>query len=59
MQDPLMTLQEVAEYLGIKPESARKLLARRGFKRGYLRSDVEAIERAQGRRTDLKKDDHV
>lgn len=56
MQDPLMTLQEVADYLGIKPESARKLLYRRKLKHGYLRSDVQAIERTRGRRTDLEKD---
>jgi predicted HTH domain antitoxin len=56
MQDPLMTLQEAADYLGIKRESARKLLYRRGMKHGYLRSEVQAIERAKGRRTDLEKD---
>ena len=51
-----MTLQEAAEFLGIKPESARRLLARHGVKRDYLRSEVEAIERTQGRRTDLHKE---
>jgi len=56
MQEPLMTLQEAAEFLGIKPESARRLLARHGVKRAYLRSEVEAIERTQGRRTDLHKE---
>lgn len=53
-----MTLQEVADYLGIKPESARRLLRRRQIAgvSGWLRSDIENLERTQGRRTDLKKD---
>jgi hypothetical protein len=59
MQEPVMTLAEVAEYLGgIKPESASRLLRRHGIKarRGYLRSEVEAIQKRPGRRTDLEKD---
>jgi CRP-like cAMP-binding protein len=54
----VMTLQEVADYLGIKPESARRLLRRRQIAgvSGWLRSDIENLERTQGRRTDLKKD---
>lgn len=58
MRPDVMTLQEVADFLGIKPESARKLLRRHGIAgiSGWLRSDIEAIERTQGRRTDLGKD---
>ena len=58
MQEPVMTLAEVAEYLDIKPESVRSLLRRHGVKpqRGYLRADVERLERKQGRRTDLHKE---
>lgn len=58
MQEPVMTLQEVAEYLGIKPESVRALMRRRGITRvaGYPRVEVEAIERTKGRRTDLEKE---
>ena len=53
-----MTLAEVAEFLGIKPESASRLLRRHKIQhvRGYLRTDVLALEKHQGRRTDLKKD---
>lgn len=53
-----MTLQEVAELLGIQPESARKLLRRHRVYRqnGYSRAEVEAIKVTQGRRTDLEKD---
>lgn len=53
-----MTLQEVADHFGIKPESARKLLRRHGISgvRGWLRDEVETIEVTQGRRTDLEKD---
>ena len=54
-----MTLAEVAELLGIKPESASRLLRRHGIKarRGYLRAEIETLERRQGRRTDLHKED--
>jgi hypothetical protein len=59
MQEPVMTVQEVADYLGIKPDSVRALMRRRGISRasGYPRSQVEAIERTQGRRTDLENKD--
>ncbi|MCW2902266.1 MAG: hypothetical protein JWO67_4531 [Streptosporangiaceae bacterium] len=59
MADPVMSLAEVAEFLGIKPESASRLLRRHGIKprRGYLRSEVKSLERQQGRRTDLHKED--
>lgn len=58
MQEPVMTLAEVAEYLRIKPDSASRLLRRHGIKpqRGYLRTDIESLERKPGRRTDLEKD---
>jgi predicted HTH domain antitoxin len=56
MPEPLMSLKEAAEYLGIERESARRLLARHGLEHGYLESEVRALERTQGRRTDLKKD---
>lgn len=58
MQEPVMTLAEVAELLGIKPESASRLLRRHGIKarRGYLRSEIQMLERKPGRRTDLEKD---
>lgn len=53
-----MTLAEAAEHLGIKPESASRLLRRHRIKarRGYLRSEVEALERQRGRRIDFEKD---
>jgi predicted GIY-YIG superfamily endonuclease len=53
----VMSLSDVAEHLGIKSESVRALMRRRKIKpvAGYPRSQVEAIERTQGRRTDLKK----
>lgn len=53
MQDEIWSLAQAAEFLGIKPESARRLLVKRGVQRGYRRSEVEAVERTQGRRTDL------
>jgi predicted HTH domain antitoxin len=56
MPEPLMSLKEAAEYLGIERESARRLLARHGIGHGYPQSEVHALERTQGRRTDLKKD---
>jgi hypothetical protein len=55
--DPLMSREEVAELLGIAPESVRSTLRRYGIHHvsGWPRSEVEAIERAgQGRRTDLE-----
>ena len=54
-----MTVDEVAEYLEIKPESVRALLRRHGIKprRGYLRAEVENLRRQQGRRTDLHQED--
>jgi predicted HTH domain antitoxin len=55
MPEPLMSLKEAAEYLGIERESARRLLARHGITHGYPESEVHALERTQGRRTDLQK----
>jgi uncharacterized protein YjcR len=58
MQDPVMSIDEIAEHLGIKPESVRSLMRRHKVphKNGYLRADVLQVERKQGRRTDLQKD---
>lgn len=56
MKEPVMTRDEVAEYLGISPESVRSALRPYGItaRRGYLRSEIEGLERnGQGRRTDL------
>lgn len=54
----IMTLEDVARHFGIQHESARKLLARRKLKQGYPRADVEALQRAKGRRTDLENKDN-
>lgn len=54
--DPLMSREEVAALLGIKPDSVRSTLRRYGITelRGYPRAQVENLQRAgQGRRTDL------
>ena len=59
MYDPLMSREEVAQFLGIRPESVRGTLRRHGIseQRGYLRSEVEAIRRiGRGFRTDLHKE---
>jgi hypothetical protein len=56
MKEPVMTRDEVAQYLGISPESVRSALRPYGItaRRGYLRSEIEGLERnGQGRRTDL------
>ncbi|MCW2719026.1 hypothetical protein [Pseudonocardia sp.] len=59
MTDPLMSREEVAALLGIKPNSVRDVLRRRGIteQRGYPREAVEALDyvkrAGQGRRTDL------
>lgn len=51
-----MTREEVAELLGISPESVRKTLSRHGIteQRGYPREAVENLQRPpRGYRTDL------
>lgn len=51
-----MTRDEVAEYLGISPESVRSALRPYGItaRRGYLRREIESLKRSgRGRRTDL------
>lgn len=65
--DPLLTTQQVADLLGVKPSYVRKLLGRYGVteQRGYARADVEAFRRVyerrsgQGRRTDLQPSPHT
>jgi hypothetical protein len=54
----MMSISDIASHLGIQYESVRSLMRRHKIKlwRGYLRSQVEAIERTQGRRTDLEKE---
>lgn len=57
-----MSRDEVAELLGIKPNSVRDTLRRYGIteQRGYPRAAVERLQRLnQGRRTDIKKVTHV
>lgn len=61
--DPLLTTQQVADLLGVKPTYVRKLLGRYGVteERGYRESLVKAIpyvgwRHGQGRRTDLYPD---
>lgn len=52
----LLSREEVAEILGISPESVRSTLRRYGISeiRGYRRDQVEGLQRVgQGRRTDL------
>lgn len=54
-----MTREEVAEYLGIQPESVRSALRNYGIRerRGYLRSEIETLQRrGQGYRSDLRKE---
>jgi len=51
-----MSREEVAELLGISPESVRKTLSRYGIteQRGYPREAVENLKRpGRGHRTDL------
>lgn len=55
----LMSRDEAATLLGIKPDSVRNTLARYGIteKRGYLREQVEGLRRVgQGHRTDLEQE---
>lgn len=55
--EPLMSRDEVAALLGIKPESVRSTLRRYGITehRGYPRRQVENLRRpGRGWRTDLK-----
>lgn len=55
----LLSTTEVAELLGIAPQSVRSTLRRYGIteKRGYARAEVEAMRRhGQGRRTDLEQE---
>lgn len=55
----LMSREEVAELLRIKPNSVRDTLRRYGITehRGYPRAEVEALQRpGQGARTDLVKE---
>jgi hypothetical protein len=58
MQDPVMSINEIADHFGIQPESVRSLMRRHKIpsKRGYLRADVLALEKRQGRRSDLEKE---
>jgi hypothetical protein len=54
----LMSREEVAGLLGIKPNSVRDTLRRHGIteQRGYPREAVENLKRpGQGYRTDLRK----
>lgn len=55
----VMSISDVASYLGIQRDSVRALMRRRKIKLvdGYPRSQVESIERTQGRRTDLENKD--
>lgn len=56
MTNPLMSRDEVAELLGIKPNSVRDTLRRYGIteQRGYPREAVEKLQRPKrGYRTDL------
>lgn len=56
MSDSLMTRDEVAAHLGIKPNSVRDTLRRYGIteQRGYPRNLVENLHRpGRGVRTDL------
>lgn len=56
MSEPLMTREEVASLLGIKPNSVRDTLRRYGIteQRGYPRDAVESLQRVgRGFRTDL------
>lgn len=60
MDDDLISTDEAAEILGVRPQSVRSLLARYGVKaqRGYRRSEVEGLQRTgQGHRTDLDEKD--
>lgn len=54
----LMTIEQVAAYLGVSPSRARALLAESAIPRvsGYPTELVKKIPRpGQGRRTDLQK----
>lgn len=56
--DTLMTRDEVADLLGIAPDSVRSTLRRYGVReeRGYPRDEVHRVAQMhprQGRRTDL------
>lgn len=59
--DPLLTTQQVADLLGVKPSYVRKIATRYGIReqRGYNRADADTLARlyerrsGQGRRTDL------
>lgn len=56
----LMSREEVAALLGIKPNSVRDTLRRYGIteQRGYPRDLVENLKRpGRGARTDLRKND--
>lgn len=58
MTGPLMSREEVAALLGIKPESVRSTLRPYGIteQRGYDRAAVEGLKRpGRGTRTDLRK----
>ncbi|MBP2370189.1 hypothetical protein [Pseudonocardia parietis] len=55
-QHSIMTTDEVAEHLGIAPQSVRSTLRRYGISevRGYDEDAVKALERpGRGARTDL------
>lgn len=59
MQEPLMTRDEVAKFLGIQPDYVRVVMRRHGIPehRGYSREQVQAIQlKGQGFRSDLHKE---
>lgn len=59
MEEPLMTRDEVAELLGINPESVRSTMRRYGIseQRGYPRDQVTKLKlKGRGRRTDIHND---
>jgi hypothetical protein len=60
--DDLMSRDEVAALLGVKPESVRSILRGYGIRelRGYPRAAVEGLRRpGRGARTDLRKADET
>lgn len=60
MTHPLMSREEVAQLLGIQPDSVRATLRRYGVAevRGYPREAVEALQRpGRGYRSDLHRED--
>lgn len=59
MEEPLMNRDEVAELLGISPESVRSTMRRYGIseQRGYPRDQVTRLQpKGRGYRSDLHED---